>query len=323
MHSTFALGTVGAGGTSGNAGALSFLNESTGAAQQFITAAFSPQAPVGWTNTATPLKSGAAWLSPVMTLLALLFVRYKVKKLKFHYRPQVSTNVSDQLVFAWTTDPFHPLIGLGLTALEADAISSQRLLAMADSMPFSPWVSWSMDVSHSLDSDFEHYTSITGGTPTTTTFDPSLRFAFTGSFAVTNTVNTSAITYGVLYAETEIEFCEFCPLVTQILGSGPEKSALVVSPKGISPKSKPIEATEESENETKAPNHDIPFEAHHLDDHSMVRVVEDEGNLQDDSVEESPCVDRMFCRTHRDDEATDFVYVSRRKPSLLNVTRGK
>jgi len=323
MESIFALGTIGAGGTSGNNGALSLLNETSGAPQGFITAAFSPQAPIGWTNVASPLRTGASWISPIMTLLALLFVRFKVKKLKFHYRPQVSTNVSDQLVFAWTADPYHPLIGLGLTSLEADSISSQRLLAMADTMPFSPWLAWSMDVTDSLDGDFEHYCSITGGTPTVTTFDPSLRLAFAGTFACTNTVNTATVPYGVLYAETEIEFREFCPLITQISGSGPDlATVLTVLPKGDGSIPKPIEAEKKTVSEAQPVISAIPIEAYcHETVHA--HVVEDEGNLHEESEGESPCSDRRFCRIHRDDEPTDFVYVSRSKPSLFNVTRGR
>jgi len=151
------------------------------------------------------LAAGAPWISPVFDLIASAFTRYRVKRCRFHYRPQAPTTLSQRLFFAFAADAAHPLV---LTTVP----SQPQLEALADSIPFAPWTEWSMDVSRSLDRETWLYTKSDDATPTTE-IDILQRFANFGSIScLADTIGTASVIFGVLYLELDIEFKEFCPI---------------------------------------------------------------------------------------------------------------
>ncbi len=151
--------------------------------------------------------AGDGFTSPVWDLIASAFVRFRVRKLSFHYAPQTATTKSNRLVFAFAEDPVHPLIW-------SSTVTQDTLLALADSMPFAPWLPWKMDVTNRMRDSGLLYT-----------YDPTLvnpgnvsgpmeRFSSFGSIGIlaeTTDVDTD-VSYGVLYMCTEVELVEFCPV---------------------------------------------------------------------------------------------------------------
>lgn len=145
------------------------------------------------------------YVSPVFDLLASAFTRYKIHSLKFHYEPQAAATTTERMVFAFAPDPIHPLI-------TSTAPSSAKLLAVADSVAFAPWRSWTMDVSSHVRSKTFYTYSDPG---TTTTVALSERFSDFGSIGcVTSSTETTALQCGILYMEVDVELIEFCPIVT-------------------------------------------------------------------------------------------------------------
>jgi hypothetical protein len=146
------------------------------------------------------------YLSPIFKLIATSFVRYRVLKLKFIYEPQSATDIKDRLVFAYANDPAHPMVQQSnLTATQAN------LLALSDSVAFAPWRSWSLDVSSEVKQDLLY----TYNQTTTSTLDN--RFNMFGAMgcvpSLQPTSETVGVVYGILYAQIQFEFIEFCPLI--------------------------------------------------------------------------------------------------------------
>lgn len=140
--------------------------------------------------------------SPVWDLIGSAFTRYRIKKLIFHYEPQCPATATERLVFAFAKDPDHPL-------LWTSTASSANNLAVADSIAFMPWRSWSMDVSHIMDDTLYYTYDFNASTDSSTD-----RFSNFGVIACsTSSVSqASSLIGGVLYMETEVEFVEFCPI---------------------------------------------------------------------------------------------------------------
>jgi hypothetical protein len=185
-----------------------------------------PTTPVAFRDTASSQDPAYldGWYSPIWDLIASAFTRYKVKKLCFHYRPQSTATSTDRFIFAFAPDPAHPLLASSYTTAANAAPTDADLLACADSVPFAPWVEWSLDVTRSLDQDYLHYVDnmIGEGTGITSGIDPAQ--ARTIGFGVISCVcstggSGATLPYGVLYMESEIEFSEFCPV--SLLAGGP------------------------------------------------------------------------------------------------------
>jgi len=154
--------------------------------------------------TTAGAKAAVDFITPVFDLIASAFVRYKVKKLIFHYEPQAAATDGQRLVFAFANDPLHPILW------NATVPTSDGLLALSDSIAFMPWRAWSMDVSHKL-ADTEFFTFSDASTTVTEFVE---RFSDFGVMSCITSEDTAAanLTGGVLYIETEIEFSEFCPI---------------------------------------------------------------------------------------------------------------
>jgi hypothetical protein len=153
--------------------------------------------------TGAGTKTGFAFLSPVFDLIASAFVRYRIRKLIFHYEPQSSSSSTERLVFAFANDPVHPVLWNATPPTQA------ALLALSDSRAFSPWAPWSMDVSNKISKDELYCYS----EPSTTVSSFVERFSDFGVIScVTSSVSGSNTPCGVLYMESEIELIEFCPI---------------------------------------------------------------------------------------------------------------
>jgi hypothetical protein len=170
-----------------------------------------------------PVRLGAAgatvaddYVSPVFDLIASAFVRYRVKKLVFHYEPQASSTTDERLVFAFAEDPVHPVLWSNPPP------TTTECLALGDSIAFAPWRGWSMDVTSRLQ-DTLFYT-FTDPTLAVSTFAD--RFSDFGVISLTGTTTGQAavVGCGVLYMDVEVEFEEFCPIVT----ASPASAALLM-----------------------------------------------------------------------------------------------
>lgn len=146
-----------------------------------------------------------SFITPIFDLIASAFVRYRLRKLVFHYQPQAASTDGEQLVFAFAADPVHPILW---NATPPDA---NDLLALADSKAFMPWKPWSMDVTGSVDTKTIMYTY---SDPATSVGTFTERFSDFGVIScVGATPNQSnLLSCGVLYMESEIELMEFCPI---------------------------------------------------------------------------------------------------------------
>jgi hypothetical protein len=157
-------------------------------------------------NAGTSVVSG--YTSPVFDLIASAFVRYRVRKCKFHYSPQSPTTNANRMVFAFAEDPVHPLIWNA-------GVSSETLLACADSIPFAPWVPWELDVTRRLKDQNLLYTYDGVTENTGTEIGMMQRFSAFGCIGLVASgaaeTNTS---YGVLYMCLSVELVEFCPVST-------------------------------------------------------------------------------------------------------------
>jgi len=154
--------------------------------------------------TATGTKTAAPFITPVFDLIASAFVRYKVKKLVFHYEPQASATDSQRLVFAFANDPLHPILW------NATVPTTGALLTLSDSIAFMPWRAWSMDVTSSVSKD----SLFTYSDSSTTVAEFVERFSDFGVMSCVTSGSSAGATVpcGVLYLETEIELEEFCPI---------------------------------------------------------------------------------------------------------------
>jgi hypothetical protein len=157
-------------------------------------------------HNTTISESQYPWLSPVIPFFASNFVRYKVKKLKFIYMPQVAATENGRCVFAFAEDPAHPLVRAE-TAGRAAA-----LMALTDSVVFAPWVTWELDVTRSMRSNILYVANQSHGTAALSVDD---RFSYFGIAGCTTTAVATGDTpriFGVIYMDIEIEFMELCPV---------------------------------------------------------------------------------------------------------------
>jgi len=146
------------------------------------------------------------WQSPGVNLIAECFSRYQVRggKGRFVYCPQSTSASTDRLVFAFSSDPDHPLIYNGGSALTTQT----NLLGLAESIPFAPWNEWSMDVH--LDGLQKYVASVASSSLDTT----ERRLTALGIFGCQGTsAQTTAAVYGVLYFECTVCFEDMNPLV--------------------------------------------------------------------------------------------------------------
>lgn len=163
-------------------------------------------------NLTHPLRLGVGgtaaldgFITPIFDLIASAFVRYRLKRLAFHYEPQAAATDAEQMVFAFAADPVHPVLW-NSTIPTADS-----MLALADSRAFMPWEPWTMDVTSRVDTKTIMYTY---SDPATTVGTFSERFSDFGVISCTGAkLSQGAVASGgVLYMETEIELMEFCPI---------------------------------------------------------------------------------------------------------------
>jgi len=154
--------------------------------------------------TSAGTKVAQPFITPVFDLIASAFVRYKIKKLVFHYEPQAAATDGQRLVFAFANDPLHPILW------NATVPTSSALLTLSDSIAFMPWRAWSMDVSASVSKDSLY----TYSDSSTTVAEFVERFSDFGVMSCITSGAAAAVTLpcGVLYLETEIELEEFCPI---------------------------------------------------------------------------------------------------------------
>jgi hypothetical protein len=202
LHGLIAVANVGQT-AAGGASADGLVDGSSNA---FTGIRLSPTRPSGTGFNGAAAIAIVEFVSPALDLLGSAFTRYKVKKLKFHYRPQSGSNSTQQLVFAFAADPIHPLV----TPLSGALNTSSGLESLSDSIPFAPWAAWSMDVSSKLDSGPWQYTEASDDTEST---DGAFRLDCFGSIGLTAASTVSAsVNYGVLYMEFSMDFKEFCPI---------------------------------------------------------------------------------------------------------------
>jgi len=149
-------------------------------------------------------KESCPFTSPIFDLIASAFVRYRVKKLVFHYEPQSNATTDARLVFAFANDPLHPLLW------SSTPPDSSDLLALADSQPFMPWLEWSMDLTDKVSKD----KLFTYSEASTTVGEFAERFSDFGVISCVTSLASQAATKlcGVLYMEIDIELSEFCPI---------------------------------------------------------------------------------------------------------------
>jgi hypothetical protein len=190
------------------------------------------------------VESSLQYISPVFKNLSANFVRYRVRRLMFHYTPQSTTTVNGRAVFAFADDPVHPIIVPGLESSSSSTPSGvmlggvpsqESLLALGDSMAFAPWLPWSLDVSDRvkqnelyIDGGFGWQPAGTAPTPvepylvtSVSGFTAALRQWGFGSIGIaTSTTESTAFEAGVLWMELEVELIEFCPIVSGSGGPG-------------------------------------------------------------------------------------------------------
>jgi len=161
------------------------------------------------TNPSGMSIAGAAqavsMISPQWDLIASCFTKYRLTKVKFHYYPQSSTASTSRMVFAYASDPNHPNI--------YGATTQAQLEIVEDSIPFAPWSTWSMDVSSKINRDWRFTYDALASAVQTSASSYIERFASFGAIGCISSTTVLA-TYGLLYLELGIEFCEFCPITT-------------------------------------------------------------------------------------------------------------
>jgi hypothetical protein len=169
-----------------------------------------PVLPIGGTSSTGEMFSGSvvtSYINPAWSLISAAFTRWKIRKLIFKYRPQSTSTLADQLVFAFAADPSHSLIGL----LSTGILTNSSLLNVGDSIPFMPWMAWDMDVSSTLRTESELFMADKFSVDDVM----DTRFSQAGVFTCTHgTSQATPIVYGVLYGCAEFELLEFCPITT-------------------------------------------------------------------------------------------------------------
>jgi hypothetical protein len=145
------------------------------------------------------------FISPQWDLIASCFSRFRVLGCEFEYFPQCSTSNVTRLVFAYSSDPIHPLI--------FDATPTQaELESVADSIPFSPWAAWKMNVTSKVNKEwFYTYDGLAAAAPSSVNSYVE-RFASFGIVGCISANAAAAEVDGLLYLTLKIEFCEFNPI---------------------------------------------------------------------------------------------------------------
>lgn len=144
-------------------------------------------------------------ISPQWDLIASCFARYRVLGCEFEYYPQCSTSNPARLVFAYSSDPIHPLL-FDATPTVAEIES------VADSIPFSPWAAWKMNVTSKVSKEwFYTYDGLAVAAPSSVNSYVE-RFASFGIVACACSNAAAAEIDGLLYLTLKVEFCEFNPI---------------------------------------------------------------------------------------------------------------
>lgn len=200
LRGLIAVANVGTPAVSGE-----FAGMIDGNSEPVYSMRLSPTNPIGLSGIGTYINS--AFISPALDLLGSAFTRYRAKQCKFFYRPQSGTDSTQQMVFAFAADPCHPLIAPATLA----APSVAGLESLADSIPFAPWAAWDLDVSRKLSKEWLYTQESTDGS---SSGSPDNRFDSFGSIGcvVSSASTSTAVNYGVLYMEFDLEFKEFCPI---------------------------------------------------------------------------------------------------------------
>jgi len=197
---TSALYEIGAGNatTDGLRGVNGVASQTSAVSLSFVN-------PGGY--TAAGASTSNPYLSPGPDLISSCFTRVTPKGLRFRYCPQSGTNTTNRMVFGFAADSSNPLV-------ISTAPSQVRLEALADSRPFAPWEEWEMDVSYALDKKTKLYTSDQINTTSAQELVND-RLNSLGSIGCMSSAAGTATTgdvFGVLYADMELEFSEFCPI---------------------------------------------------------------------------------------------------------------
>ena len=191
------------------------IDGSTNEFQAFYAAALNPWACPFY----APLSGGTTWNTGVAfpsthTLIQIAqgFSRYCVKGLTFHYLPTISTDFLGKLVFCYTDDGAHPLVGINELS-NSNYPGLATLEACANSVSFAPWMPWSMKVTPDSDAKYMgvngYYSSMNIVYPAS-----SIRHNCFGSVTCVfnGTQGSSVVSIGELYWELDLEFWDPSPV---------------------------------------------------------------------------------------------------------------
>lgn len=148
-------------------------------------------------------------ISPILDLEGSAYTRYKVHGLGFEFDPQGATSSDGRYIFAFAADPAHPIVASTTAATPTMA----GLESLADSVPFSAWEEWKLDVTANMRKFGQEWLYTAPEDATTTTADSDDRLGFFGAIALIGP-GASALARGVLVMNIDIEFAEFCPITT-------------------------------------------------------------------------------------------------------------
>jgi len=165
-----------------------------------------------------PTGVNGRWLAPQVSLISQAFDKYHVRAMEFIYEPQSTTATADRLVFAYSEDPRHPILG----GAAATTVPSQTdLLITPDSVAFAPWTPWTLRVP--VENTDEYYIAPQ---------DQNQRLSYHGLIACRSTTVAAAVTYGVLYCRLLYEFVDPVPVVNTVvpssLGNFPREGKITI-----------------------------------------------------------------------------------------------
>jgi hypothetical protein len=181
--------------------------------------ALNPGALFRW-SSANLTVSAANWISPVIQQINEVFGKYKIRRLRIHYQPQSSTNTTDAFAFAFSQDPAKDVLYTPTTA----AINPSTMLGFMDSVAFSAWNRWTLNLDRAIDKEKEYLCEAelvisrdaTG--PDYNLGAAGLRQTCFGAIGCSLTATASAsLNTGVIYLESEIDFLQMAPSQTSYL----------------------------------------------------------------------------------------------------------
>ena len=123
--------------------------------------------------------------------LALMYERWKIRKLQVHYQPNVATSSAGQIILAWDSDPSDGVLPSG-----ADGV--REAYSFKDNLALSVWAPGTLKISPSASRD-----------PLFTSVGTDLRLYSAGDLSVLNVGNVPAsTTLGTVWLDYEIEFSQ-------------------------------------------------------------------------------------------------------------------